>query len=470
MSKAVTIAIPDQALRKFQKSRLYKNALRIVEKLSDAGFTTYFAGGSVRDVLLGLPCKDIDIATAATPNQVQKLFSRVTDLQGKSFGVVRVIVDKHSYEVAAFRTDGDYKDGRRPEKIIFSSPEEDAFRRDFTINGLFFDPTTHRVIDYVHGLPDLKAGVIRAIGDPKLRFREDRLRLFRALRFAAEFRFEVEEETWNALEDMSSATASPKKEALPPERVRVEITKMFTGSTPVKAMDLLDKSGLLKLWLPEIDALKGVKQPPQFHPEGDVYVHTRMMIEMLTDQRPSTALAFGTLFHDIGKPKTYKVDETGRIRFNEHEHVGARMTEKVMKRLRFSNEDIQATCALVAGHMKFKDAPKMKLSTLKRFLAQPYFSDELKLHRIDCLSSHGDLGVYQFIQEKQAELSQEEIAPAPLITGSDLLALGLKPGPQIGQILSIISDGQLEGALQSKEEALRKAQELIDRDKQDPSL
>ncbi|MEM9399690.1 MAG: CCA tRNA nucleotidyltransferase [Verrucomicrobiota bacterium] len=458
--KADIAVMPAPALQLFSQCALFESACKIVQGLNDAGFITYFAGGSVRDVLLGRNCKDIDIATSATPDEVQKVFPRVTDIQGKSFGVVRVIENEYMFEVATFRTDGAYLDGRRPERVTFATPGEDAFRRDFTINGLFFDPLSNQVIDFVKGRDDLSAGIVRAIGNPQKRFKEDRLRLFRAIRFSSEFGFNIEQKTWEALCDMSEATLKPNHAALAPERVRDELIKTFTGSGPVQALDQLDESGLLKLWLPEVAELKGVEQPPQFHPEGDVFVHTRLMLELM-NETPGLNVVFGVLFHDIGKPPTKKIDQTGRIRFNEHEIVGARMTEELMKRLRFSNDQIKAVCALVAGHMKFKDAPKMRLSTLKRFLAQPYFEDELELHRIDCLGSHADLGIYDFIKEKRNDFIHEEVVPPPLVTGKELIKLGMHSGPAMGKILRQLQDEQLEGLFKNKDDALVRAKELI---------
>lgn len=435
-------------------SALEQQAGYLVDVLRKAGFTAYFAGGSVRDKLLGRVAKDIDIATNARPEEVQKLFPRVTDVQGKIFGVVRILQNDFTFEVATFRQDGAYLDGRHPTQVSFASPEEDACRRDFTINGLFYDPIQQRVIDYVKGKEDLRNKVIRAIGDPRKRFQEDHLRLFRAIRFAAELDFEIEPVTWSALCEMVETTRT-----LSLERVRDELIKCFTGANPLKAFDLLDQSGLFKIWLPEIETLKGVEQPPQFHPEGDVFVHVRLMVSYL--KYPSLTLAFSVLLHDIAKPATFKVDATGRIRFNEHETIGARMAEKIMQRLRFSNQQIEAVSTCVANHMAFKDVPNMRLSTLKRFLARPHIEEELKLHRIDCLCSHGSLDIYEFLLKKQEELGQEEIKPPPLVKGNDLIALGLPPGRELGNVLHQLEDEQLEGKLVDRETALKRAEELV---------
>jgi tRNA nucleotidyltransferase/poly(A) polymerase len=431
-----------------------KTARSLVEKLTKAGYTAYFAGGCVRDHLLQREAKDIDIATNATPDQVQKLFPKVTDLQGKAFGVVRVHYHGQSFEIAMFRHDGLYKDGRHPESVEPTTPEKDAARRDFTINGLFYDPVQEKIIDYVGGQVDLKKQWIRGIGDPVMRFTEDKLRLFRAVRFAAQLDFEMETETWKAL-----CTLAPESKNLAPERVRDELVKALTSRNPLKAFDLFDQSGLFKVWIPEIEKMKGVEQPPQFHPEGDVFKHVRLMVSHL--KNPDPILALGVLFHDIAKPDTYKVDHTGRIRFNEHEHIGARKTESILRRLRFSNDTIRDVCTLVANHMAFKDAPNMRLSTLKKFLARPTMDLEVELHRIDCSSSHRLLDIYEFILEKRGEISHEELKPEPLVNGNDLIELGVRPGKLLGQLLNTLLDEQLEGKLRSRDHALRRARALV---------
>jgi poly(A) polymerase len=433
---------------------LTAGAREIIRTLTANGHSAYFAGGWVRDALLGRTEKDIDIATSATPDQVQELFPRVTDLQGKNFGVVRVMQGQHTFEVATFRKDGAYQDGRRPASVTFTTAEEDAQRRDFTVNGMFFDPLKNQVIDYVQGRADLESKTLRCIGNPEARFAEDHLRMFRAVRFAAELDFEIEPATWATLTLMSQKTAS-----LAPERVRDELIKSLCSSNPLKAFDLLDQSGLFFIWLPEIDLMKGVEQPPQFHPEGDVFVHTRLMIGGLAPH-PDLILAFSVLLHDIAKPDTYAVDDTGRIRFNGHEAVGAIKAEKILRRLRFSNDQIEAVKMCVAGHMMFKDAPNMRLSTLKRFLARPWFEQEMELHRLDCSSSHGLLDIYEFLKEKRASYSQEEVKPKPLITGYDLIKLGVEPGKQLGNLLTQLMDEQLEGKFANRGEALQRAKEL----------
>jgi poly(A) polymerase len=425
----------------------------IVAQLQRAGYTAYFAGGSVRDQLLGVKAKDYDIATSAKPEEVQKLFPRVSDLTGKSFGVVRVMVGDESYEVATFRQDGLYKDGRRPESVTFATAEEDAQRRDFTVNGLFYDPVAERLIDYVGGEADLRTGIIRAIGNAADRFTEDHLRLLRAVRFATRLYFKIEPKTWEAI-----CLLAPKIQTVSAERVRDELNKIFTADKPELGLDLLDQSGLLKEVLPDIAALHGVEQPPQFHPEGDVFKHTRLMLSKI--EHPNLELALGVLYHDVGKKPTYKVDENGRIRFNEHESVGAEMAEQIMTGLRYDNKTISTVRELVQHHMQFKDVPKMKASTLKRMMARPTFALELELHRIDCSSSHGDLRHYDFLKEQLETMSAEEIDPPPLITGKNLLAMGLTPGKEVGRILEAVRVAQLEGAVQTQLEALAMAKKL----------
>lgn len=433
---------------------LRESATAIVRRLQKAGHTAYFAGGCVRDELLGRTPKDYDIATSATPDQVQELFDRVTDLQGKSFGVLRVMKGDQAFEVATFRNDGTYSDGRRPESVTFAGPEDDARRRDFTVNGLFLDPVAGKIIDFVGGQADLKAGLLRAIGDPEQRFREDHLRLYRAARFAAHLGFEIDPATWEAV-----CRLAPLGRDLAPERVRDELIRCFTGPHPQRAFDLLVGSGLMGMWIPEIEAMKGVEQPPQFHPEGDVYTHVRMMIGMLKDA--DLVLAFSVLLHDISKPETYAVDHTGRIRFNEHETRGARKAEAILRRLRFSNEQIEAVCACIANHMAFKDVPHMRVSTLKRFLARPTMPVEIELHRIDCTSSHNDLEIYDLVKQKLEEFSHEPLKPDPLVNGKDLQSLGMAPGPGMGQVLHQLMDEQLEGKFPDKETALRRAKALL---------
>ena len=432
-------------------------AREIVARLQRAGFTAYFAGGCVRDRLLGIEAKDYDIATSAAPEEVQEVFrGRVTDLVGKSFGVVRVMEDGEWFEVAMFRQDGTYVDGRRPESVTPATPEEDAQRRDFTINGLFYDPVAERLIDFVGGEADLRAKLLRAIGNPADRFAEDHLRLLRAVRFAARLRFEIETKTWEAM----CAGASLIR-TVSAERIRDEINKIFTAAKPEKGLDLLDQSGLLVHVLPDIAALHGVEQPPQFHPEGDVFEHTRLMLTKI--ENPDLDLALSVLFHDVGKKPTFHVDETGRIRFNNHENIGADMAEQIMTGLRYDNKTIHTVRELVKHHMQFKDVPHMRPSTLKRMMARSTFDLELELHRIDCSSSHGDLEHYDYLKHQLETMTPEQIDPPSLISGHDLIDMGLPPGKTIGRILEAVKIAQLEEAVQTRHEALAMARKLASR-------
>ncbi len=429
------------------KNAMLATARSLVDRLRAAGHIAYFAGGCVRDLVRGQPPKDIDIATDARPEQVQKIFRR-TYAVGAHFGVIVVLENDLQFEVATFRADGVYLDGRHPAEVRFSSPEEDARRRDFTINGMFFDPPNDAVIDFVGGREDLAARLVRAIGDPAERFAEDRLRLLRAIRFATVLDFEIEAATWNAVVQAAGTIGQ-----ISAERIREELVRIFLSSRRTRGWDLLDASGLMKQILPELEAMKGCEQPPQFHPEGDVFKHTRLMLELLPNH-VSLPLVLSVLFHDIGKPQTASVDPEGRIRFNGHDRVGAEMTEAVLERLRFSRAEIDATVEAVRQHMVFKDVPNMRVAKLKRFMSRPTFGDELELHRVDCASSHGMLDNYVFLQHKREEFANEPMIPPPLLTGDDLIALGMKPGPRFGEILEEIETRQLEGTLHNREEAL----------------
>jgi len=332
--------------------------------------------------------------------------------------------------------------------VHFSSPEEDARRRDFTINGMFYDPVADKVIDLVGGEADITAKLVRAIGDPAQRFGEDRLRMLRAVRFATVLNYQIDKQTWDAL-----LTNAPSINQISAERIRDELVRIFVSPNRLRGWDLLDSSGLLPAILPELDAMKGVLQPEQFHPEGDVFVHTRLMLRVLPEQ-VSVPLVFAVLFHDVAKPVTATVDETGRIRFNEHDRIGALMTEAIMRRLRFSGSEIEAAVEMVKQHMVFKDAPNMRVAKLKRFMARPTFDEELELHRVDCESSHRMLDNYQFLVRKREEFANEPIIPPPLVRGDDLIAFGLKPGPKFGEILEAVETRQLEGTLGTREQAL----------------
>jgi poly(A) polymerase len=422
-------------------------ATRIVQRLRSAGYEAFFAGGCVRDRLLGKVAHDIDIATSARPEEVQQIFSK-TFAVGAQFGVIVVIEDGGEFQVATFRADGVYVDGRRPESVVFTTAEGDAARRDFTINGLFYDPIGERVLDFVGGEADLRSGVVRAIGDPVARFAEDKLRLLRCVRFAASLGFRVEEKTWAAL----SAGAGEILQ-VSAERIRDELVKIFQHPSRVAGFDLLDESGLLDIVLPEVGAMRGCEQPPDFHPEGDVFVHTRLMLSLLPES-VSVPLVFSVLLHDTGKPSTFRRDENGRIRFNGHESVSATITERIFERLRFSNEELEETVVAVKNHMAFKDVKNMRVATLKRFLARPTIEDEMELHRVDCQGSHGLLDNYDFLRAKQSEFSREPLIPEPLVTGHDLIMMGRRPGREFKAILDAVQVLQLEGVLKSKDEAI----------------
>jgi poly(A) polymerase len=432
----------------------------LARRLRQQGHKAYFAGGCVRDLLRSQAPKDFDIATDARPEAVQKLFSR-TYAVGAHFGVIVVLENGFQFEVATFRSDGAYLDGRRPVEVHFATAEEDAARRDFTINGMFFDPEKDAVIDFVGGRADLEARTIRAIGDPAQRLSEDRLRMLRAVRFATVLEFEIEPATWDAV-----VTHAASINEISAERIREELVRVFLSPNRARGWDLLDASGLMRNILPELEAMKGCAQPPQFHPEGDVFKHTRIMLELLP-REVSLPLVFSVLFHDIGKPPTSIVDEEGRIRFNGHDRIGAEMTEAVMERLRFSRAEIDATVEAVRQHMVFKDVPNMRVAKLKRFMARPTFEDELELHRVDCASSHQMMENYEFLQQKKEEFANEPIIPPPLVRGEDLIALGLKPGPKFGEILEAVETRQLEGALKSHDEALEWVKEFLTADNAD---
>ncbi len=349
-------------------------------------------------------------------------------------------------EVATFRSDQDYADGRRPVAVHFElDPRQDVLRRDFTINGLLMDPDSGAVMDYVGGRRDLRDHVVRAIGDPALRFREDHLRMLRAIRFAARLDFAIDPATFAAIRAQHSLIVRVSA-----ERIRDELVRILTEGGARRGFEMLDASGLLADILPEVAAMKGVEQPPEYHPEGDVWVHTLLLLEQL--DRPTPTLAFGALLHDVGKPPTFRVAE--RIRFDGHVEEGVRIAQDILGRLRFSRNEIEQIEALVANHMRFKDVPQMKDSTLKRFLRLPQFDEHLELHRLDCLSSHGRLDNYEFVRSKLAELSQDELKPPRLLTGADLIAAGYTPGPRFSEILSAVEDAQLEGRIHTAGEAM----------------
>jgi poly(A) polymerase len=449
-------------------SAAQQHAAEIVRALRAHGHQAYLAGGCVRDLLLGREPADYDVATDATPQQVMRIFPQ-TYAVGEQFGVVLVPTTlppgeaadsredegkrrKTTVEVATFRKDLGYSDGRHPDEVRFTlDPREDVQRRDFTINGMMLDPATNEVLDFVGGRDDLKAGIVRAIGDPERRFTEDKLRMLRAVRFAARFDYRIDPGTLAAIQKLA-----PKIHQVSSERVSDELTKMLTEGHARRAFELLDATGLLREVLPEIAAMKGVQQPPQYHPEGDVFVHTLLLLEKLpvgSSGSVSKTLAWGALLHDVGKPATFRV-APDRIRFDGHVAVGVKMAEEICRRLRFSNHETDQILALVENHMRFGQVQRMNQSTLKKLLRLPDFEEHLELHRIDCLSSHGQLEAYEYAQEQLRSTPPEAIRPTPLITGRDLIEAGYEPGPRFTEILAAVEDGQLEGRLTSREGAM----------------
>ncbi|MBI22203.1 MAG: phosphohydrolase [Roseibacillus sp.] len=427
---------------------LRQAAESVARRLTGAGHQALFAGGCVRDALLGREPDDYDIATSARPEEVLHLFPG-SDEVGAHFGVIILHEGGYQFQVATFRSDGTYLDGRHPDSVTFNSnAEEDAKRRDFTINGLFEDPMSGKILDYVGGRKDLEAGILRAIGIPHARFEEDALRLLRALRFAIYTGFKIDPATWEAL----CADAS-LLQRVSPERIRDEFDKIITHSSRRLGVELLVESGLMEFIVPEFLALQGCEQPPQFHPEGDVYVHTLIMLELLGNS-PSLELALSVMLHDIAKPPTFTVDETGRIRNSGHDRLGAHMTGEILRRLRYSNQIIDDASSMVANHMNFMNVQCMRTAKLKRFMARSTYENELELHRVDCSSSHGMLDNIEFLQAKADEFASEPLIPPPLVSGHDLIALGFEPGPLFSEILEFVQTEQLEGRLFERDTAL----------------
>ena len=425
-------------------------AERICRALHAAGHQAYLVGGCVRDVVLGREPADYDVATDAPPDHVQQLFPHSVAV-GARFGVILVVEDSVQVEVATFRSDVGYSDGRHPDRVVYSrSPEEDVQRRDFTINGLLMDPRSGEVLDFVGGREDIRAGLVRAIGEPEVRFREDKLRMVRAVRFAARFEYAIEPATLAAIRKLA-----PQVTQVSAERLRDELTKLLTEGAVRRGFELLDETHLLEVVLPEVAKMKGVEQPPQFHPEGDVWIHTRLMLERLL-QGCSPMLAWGVLLHDVGKPPTFTppAGPDDRIRFDEHVEIGMRMAEEICRRLRFSTEDIEQIAALVANHLRFKDVQRMRPATLKRFVRLPRFDEHLELHRLDCLASHGMLDAYEFVRRFLEQTPPEQVRPVRLVTGEDLKEMGFQQGPLFREILQAVEDAQLEGRLASRKEAL----------------
>ncbi len=443
----------------------YLAARDILVALRASGHQAYFAGGCVRDLLLGVEPKDFDVATSATPDVVMEMFPKTYSV-GAHFGVVLVCTPdgnngEIATEVATFRHDGAYSDGRRPDTVRFSlDAREDVFRRDFSINGMLLDPPVFEqtgdanaaTLDFVGGRADLKAGIVRAIGDPELRFAEDKLRMLRGVRFAARLDYEIELQTMSAIQ-----TAASQISQVSSERIRDELTLMLTEGHARRAFELLDATGLLPQVLPEAVKMHGVEQPPQFHPEGDVWVHTMLLLEKLKPGVSAT-LAWGALLHDIGKPATFRPPDPkkpgDRIRFDGHVEVGVRIAQAILSRLRFSNEDTEQILALIKNHMRFGDILQMRESTLKRFLRLPKFEEHLALHWMDASSAHGDLRLYEFAKQRLEETPPETIRPKLLVTGRDLIDAGYRPGPQFKAMLEAAEDAQLEGVVTTAEDAL----------------
>lgn len=433
----------------------FDGAKFIINELILNGHKAFIVGGAVRDLCMEIEPNEFDISTCATPDQIKKIFKRTKPV-GQSFGVMLVIVDELFYEVATFREDMEYQDGRHPVDVKYTkSAQVDVQRRDFTINGLLLNPMNFEVTDFCDGLKDIENKLLRTIGDPKKRFEEDNLRILRAVRFSNKYNLKIEVETEQEIINMSDKIVNVSV-----ERVREEFVKIITNKNPGNGIRLLSKYGLMEHIIPEIELLKGVDQPPEFHPEGDVFIHTCLVLEKLEqDNVLDIVLALGALLHDIGKPKTYS--KTDRVRFNRHEYVGASMAEKICKRLKFSNKQVGEIKALVSEHMKFGNIKDMKKSTFKRFISIDNFDLHLKLHRADCLASHGDLSLLNFTNNKIEELSNEPIKPKPIITGDDLINLGLSPGPDFKVILSKVFDEQLEGNILNHKGGISLVKKLI---------
>ncbi len=426
------------------EARLLEGALHISKVLAAEGFQVYFAGGAVRDLLLNHRVTEIDIATAAAPDVVERLFPRTIGV-GRDFGVVVAVVGGNNYEIATFRSESGYTDGRHPGRVRFTDARQDALRRDFTVNALFLDPVTENIIDFTEGRQDLDRELIRTVRDPRLTFGEDKLRVLRAIRFACQLGFRIDDPTYDGVTLFAHELFQ-----LSWERIRDEILKILGGPAPARGLSLLSDSGVLEAVLPEVFALHGVMQPPAFHPEGDVFQHTRLMFSLARNLSPT--LALGVLLHDVGKPDTFAFGE--RIRFDGHAELGARMAEDTCRRLKLSGAQIQQVVRLVKDHLRFMHVRQMRESTLRRLLRTEGFDEHLELHRLDCLASHGDLSNYCFCMQKLCELDQEALTPPPLINGHDLIALGLTPGPIFSEILQQAEDLQLEGILTAREEAL----------------
>ncbi|HUC83908.1 MAG TPA: CCA tRNA nucleotidyltransferase [Candidatus Acidoferrales bacterium] len=429
----------------------------IVRRLQGSGFSAFWVGGCVRDFLLGREPQDFDIATDARPEQIEKLFKKTIGV-GRRFGVMVVVENQQQFQVATFRAEAEYRDGRRPEKVRFASAEADALRRDFTVNGLFYDPTSGRTHDWVGGEKDLRAKIIRTIGKPEERFAEDHLRLLRAVRFAAQLDFQIEPKTFAAVQSLA-----PKIQIISAERVRDELMKLFRPPHAARGLARLRDSGLLEQILPELAATASCEQSPEYHPEGTVFEHIQLMLEKAPPDA-GELLCWAVLLHDIAKPATAEKDPaTGAIHFYGHEKVGAEMAGRILERLRFPRKQIEEIVACVRQHMQFKDVRQMRKATLRRLLLRETFPLELELHRLDCLGSHGSLEHYHFLLEQMEELKKKPAIRPPLLTGNDLIALGMKPGPPMGALLNEIRDRQLAEELKTPRQAKAWAKRRIGR-------
>ncbi|MFA7229975.1 MAG: CCA tRNA nucleotidyltransferase [Victivallaceae bacterium] len=431
----------------FLKNKIGETGAGIVRKLRTAGFAAYFVGGAVRDMLLGKMPQDIDIVTSALPEQTAELFPNNQQV-GACFGIILVVENGINFEVATFREERNYLDGRHPESVKYTdNPEIDVLRRDFTINGMLYDPLTGEIIDYVGGRNDLAAGILRTIGEAELRFNEDYLRMLRAVRFASRFGFELDDAAFKAI-----SLLKDKIKSLPAERIREEFNLMLTGPAPASAVRMLYNAGLLEVFLPEVAALAGVQQPEMYHPEGDVFEHTLLMLEHMAV--PGVELAWSILLHDVGKPETFSIDENGIEHFYRHEFTGAELAVQIMERLRFSISATGTVTEAVKNHMRFAFIDKMRVAKWKRLLASPDFSLELELHRIDCIASNGKLENFVLMLDRINDLRGEIALPEPLITGKDLIASGFRPGPLFSEILEQVRDAQLSGEIENREAAL----------------
>jgi poly(A) polymerase len=443
---------------KLKKDKIYNNACKIVKTLQDNGYKAYFAGGAVRDMLLNIGSDDIDIATSAKPDEILGLFPKCFEI-GAAFGIINVVQEDINFEVATFREERGYMDGRHPDEINYTEdPFLDAKRRDFTINSMFYDPVADRILDFQGGEADLRNGILRTVGKADDRFSEDYLRILRAVRFCTRFGFKLDEKIPVAVRKNLEGLSKISN-----ERIREELNKMLIGPAPSESLKMLLELGILELILPEVAALEGVEQDEEFHPEGDVFVHTCLMLEHMSN--PSVELAWSILLHDVGKPETLSIGDDERMHFYKHDKLGAKYAEEILKRFTFSNKEIENIVRSVDTHMRYAHVKEMRESKLKRLIAEPSFRTQLELHRIDCISSHAKMGNYIFLIDRLGEEEHVVELPKPFINGHDLIKMGMKPGKKMGKILNKISDMQLEGEIKSREEALEYVKELRKRGK-----